>query len=85
MRDDLARLARRYDLMIVVAPEAVSQIGPASVLPGAAVVLCARIAYTTLEKLTTSVASLKESGMRLVGVVLWDSDSAPITPRRQSR
>ena len=85
LRDDLARLARRYDLMIVVAPEAVSQIGPASVLPGAAVVLCARIAYTTLEKLTASVESLKSSGMRLVGVVLWDSDSAPITPRRQSR
>jgi len=82
LRDGLARLAKRYDIMIVVAPEAVSQIGPASVLPGAAVVLCARIAYTTLERLTTSVESLKNSGMRLAGVVLWDSDSAPITPRR---
>jgi Mrp family chromosome partitioning ATPase len=82
LRDDLARLARRYDLMIVVAPEGVSQIGPASVLPGAAVVMCARIAYTTLEKLTASTESLKSSGMRLVGVVLWDADSAPITPRR---
>ena len=68
--------------MIVVAPEGVSQIGPASVLPGAAVVMCARIAYTTLERLSASVASLQNSGMRLAGVVLWDSDSAPITPRR---
>jgi Mrp family chromosome partitioning ATPase len=82
LRDDLARLARRYDLMIVVAPENVSQIGPASVLPGAAVVMCARIAYTSLERLSASVESLKSSGMRLAGVVLWDSDSAPITPRR---
>ncbi len=68
--------------MIVVAPESVSQIGPASVLPGAAVVMCARIAYTSLERLSASVESLKSSGMRLAGVVLWDSDSAPITPRR---
>jgi len=82
LRDDLARLARRYDLMIVVAPESVSLIGPASVLPGAAVVMCARIAYTSLERLNASVESLKNSGMRLAGVVLWDSDSAPITPRR---
>jgi Mrp family chromosome partitioning ATPase len=82
LRDDLARLARRYDLMIVVAPEGVSQIGPASVLPGAAVVLCARLAYTTLERLGASVASLRSSGMRLAGVVLWDADTAPIAPRR---
>jgi len=26
--------------------------------------------------------SLESSGMRIAGVVLWDSDSAPITPRR---
>jgi Mrp family chromosome partitioning ATPase len=82
LRDDLARLARRYDLMIVVAPEGVSQIGPASVLPGTAVVICARIAYTPLERLAASVASLTTSGMKLVGVVLWDADAAPITPRR---
>jgi Mrp family chromosome partitioning ATPase len=82
LRDDLARLARRYDLMIVVAPEGVAQIGPASVLPGAAVVLCARLAYTTLDRLAESAASLRTSGMRIAGVVLWDADTAPITPRR---
>jgi Mrp family chromosome partitioning ATPase len=82
LRDDLARLARRYDIMIVVAPEGVSEIGPASVLPGAAVVLCARLAYTTLERLVASVESLRASGMRIAGVALWDADSAPLTPRR---
>ncbi|HZS62528.1 MAG TPA: hypothetical protein VFA43_24895, partial [Gemmatimonadaceae bacterium] len=82
LRDDLARLARRYDLMIVVAPEGLSQVGPASVLPGLSVVLCARIAFTPLERLVSSVSSLVNSDVRLVGLVLWDSDSAPIVPRR---
>jgi Mrp family chromosome partitioning ATPase len=85
LRDDLARLARRYDLMVVVAPEGVSEIGPASVLPGAAVVLCARLAYTTLEKLAASAESIRSSGMRIAGVVLWDADSAPVAPTRIKR
>jgi hypothetical protein len=82
LRDDLALLARRYDLMIVVAPEGVAALGKASVLPGSAVVMCARIAYTPLERLVAAVGSLWNSDMRLAGVVLWDADSAPITPRR---
>ncbi len=85
LRDDLTRLARRYDIMIVVAPEGVSQVGPQSVLPGSAAVLCARIAYTTLARLAASAESLRASGMRLAGVVLWDADAAPVAPHRVNR
>jgi Mrp family chromosome partitioning ATPase len=82
LRDDLSRLSRRYDMVIVVAPEGLSQVGPASVLPGSAIVLCARLAYTTLARLSASAAGLRASGVRLAGVALWDADAPPVTPHR---
>ncbi len=76
-RDDLTRLGRRYDLIVVGAPAGAVQVGPGSVLPASDAVVCARVAYTTLARLGQSVATLHDSGLRVRGVVLWDADAAP--------
>jgi hypothetical protein len=38
-------------------------------------VVCARVAYTTLARLGTSVEMLRQSGLRLQGVIVWDADA----------
>ncbi|HWZ59700.1 MAG TPA: hypothetical protein VNW46_12055 [Gemmatimonadaceae bacterium] len=83
LRAELSRLARRYDLLVIAAPAGLAQVGPDSVLPGPDVVLAARIAYTTLARLTAAANALRTSGMQLRGVVLWDADSAPLAPHRR--
>jgi protein-tyrosine kinase len=82
LRLELSRLARRYDLVVVAAPAGLARVGPDSVLPGPDVVFTARIAYTTLERLSAAVESLRVSGMRVRGLALWDADAAPVTPHR---
>jgi len=83
LRGDLSRLARRYDLVVIAAPPGLGQVGPASVLPSRDVIVTARIAYTTLERLGGVAAELARSGMELRGIVLWDADVAPPTPHRR--
>ena len=84
LRAELSRLARRYDLLVIAAPAGLAQVGPDSVLPGPDVVLTARIAYTTLTRLTAAATALRTSGMRLRGVVLWNADAAPVAPHRRT-
>ena len=79
LRSDLLRLGRRYDFMVVVAPAGAMQVGPESVLPMADCLLCVRVAYTTLARLRISASLLRESGLRISGIVLWDADSRPPT------
>ncbi len=62
-RDDLERLARRYDAIIVSAP-ALEQPNP---FPSRDVLLCVRVAYTTLTRVAESAAALSP----LRGLVLW--------------
>ena len=51
---------------------------------GPDVVLTARIAYTTLARLSAAADALRTSGMQLRGVVLWNADSAPVAPHRRT-
>lgn len=83
LRLELSRLARRYDLVVVAAPAGLARVGPDSVLPGPDVVFTARVAYTTLARLSAAVETLRVSGMRVRGLVLWNADAAPVTPRRR--
>jgi tyrosine-protein kinase Etk/Wzc len=84
LRDELSRLARRYDLLVIAAPRGLAQVGPDSVLPGPGVVLTARIAFTTLATLAAAAEALRASGMELRGTVLWNADAAPVAPHRRA-
>lgn len=70
---DAARLARRYDAVVVVAaPEQVSA-GLATALPIPDVVYCARAGQTPIAELKKRVEEIARSGETIRGVVLWDA------------
>ncbi len=73
-RAGLERLARRYDVSVVAAPLGIADLGVAGPLLAPDAVVCARVAYTTLARLGESAETLRLSGLRLQGVVLWDAD-----------
>jgi len=82
MRRDLARLARRYDLAVLVAPSTLAELGGASPLPSPDVLLCARTAHTRLANLARLARSLRGAGTRIRGVVLWDAEP-PHVPTKE--
>ncbi len=77
LRAELIRLGRRYDLVVVAAPAGAAQVGPDSILPVRDALVCARVAYTPLARLAAAVATLRESRLRVRGIVLWDADVPP--------
>ncbi len=89
IRGDFARMERRYDLIVIAAPTGYVQGGPASIIPGPDVVLCARLAHTRITRLRRSVNGLRALDHRIHGLVLWNDDmpvietqDEPSEPRR---
>ncbi|HEX6059217.1 MAG TPA: hypothetical protein VFZ11_09405 [Gemmatimonadaceae bacterium] len=77
VRLDLARLARRYDIVVLLAPLAAVRDAANSVLPAPDVVVTARAGHTAVAALRADAAALRHAGTRLRGVALWRTD-API-------
>lgn len=89
IRGDLARMERRYDLVVIAAPTEYLLRGPESIIPGPDVVLCARVAYTRIARIRQSVEKLRALDLRIHGIVLWEDDmpvieaqDEPEPPRR---
>jgi Mrp family chromosome partitioning ATPase len=78
IRGDFTRMERRYDLIVIAAPTAYLMRGPASIIPGPDVVLCARVAHTRIAQLRTTVEKLRSLDLRIHGLVLWDDDTPVI-------
>lgn len=74
VRTGLARMARRYDVVVLALPLALLRKGGIGVLPAPEVVLCARVAHTPLAELRQSVEAVRASGARVRGIVLWRAD-----------
>lgn len=74
IRDDFARMERRYDLIVIAAPTAYVQRGSASIIPGPDVVLCARVAHTRISRIKSAVEHLRALDLRIHGLVLWNDD-----------
>jgi hypothetical protein len=73
MRYRLAQVARRYDLVVLVAPPAHVRRGAASILPTPDVIHCATVGATSLDDLGASVTALRGAGARVRGAVLWNA------------
>jgi hypothetical protein len=73
-RHDLARIARRYDLVVLVTSARHVRRGAESILPSPDVILCAHLGRTGVEELRESVESLRGAGSRIRGLVLWDGE-----------
>ncbi|MCR4339117.1 MAG: hypothetical protein NUW01_04420 [Gemmatimonadaceae bacterium] len=81
VKEDLQRMSSRYDMIVFTAPLAQTKQDPTTVQPSADVILCARMARTPLRELSSAVETLRGAGMRVHGLVLWNTES----PRLRTR
>ncbi len=83
VRRELARMQRRYDFIIITAPTSYVQRSASSIIPAPDVILCARIAHTTVGGLKTAVDTLRGADMRIHGLVLWDAEMPQLETREE--
>jgi Mrp family chromosome partitioning ATPase len=83
VKKELARMQRRYDFIIIAAPMSYVQRSASSIIPAPDVILCARIAHTTVGGLKTAVDSLRGADMRIHGLVLWDAEMPQLETREE--
>src|SRR5688572_27064650 len=83
VRRELARMQRRYDFIIIAAPTSYVQRSASSIIPAPDVILCARLAHTTVGALKTAVDSLRGADMRIHGLVLWDAEMPQLETREE--
>jgi Mrp family chromosome partitioning ATPase len=83
VRRELARMQRRYDFIIIAAPTSYVQRSASSIVPAPDVILCARIAHTTVDGLKTAVTTLRGVDMRIHGLVLWDAEMPQLETREE--
>jgi Mrp family chromosome partitioning ATPase len=83
VRKELARMQRRYDFIIIAAPTSYVQRSTSSIIPSPDVILCARIAHTSVGGLKTAVDSLRGADMRIHGLVLWDAEMPQLETREE--
>ena len=80
-RHSLARISRRYDLVVlIVGPQHIRQ-GDGSILPAPDLIYCARLGHTTVDALRAGTQALRGAGARIRGIVLWNAE----VPLLQSR
>lgn len=83
VRKELARMQRRYDFIIIAAPTSYVQRSASSIIPAPDVILCARVAHTTVGALKSAVDSLRGADMRIHGLVLWDAQMPQLETREE--
>jgi Mrp family chromosome partitioning ATPase len=83
IRSELARMQRRYDFIIIAAPTSYVQRSASSIIPAPDVILCARLAHTTVGALKSAVDSLRGADMRIHGLVLWDAEMPQLETREE--
>jgi Mrp family chromosome partitioning ATPase len=83
VKKELARMQRRYDFIIIAAPTSYVQKSASSIVPAPDVILCARIAHTTVGGLKAAVDNLRTADMRVHGLVLWDAEMPQLETREE--
>lgn len=85
LRDDLERMARRYDVVVVVTSHPPTAHVGLDLLPVPDVVYCAEVGQTSLARLMGAVREMQEAGARVRGIVLWDLDVPELPSRNEVR
>lgn len=83
VRDELARIVRRYDVCVIAATLDALANPPGAVTPLEDVVLCIRIAETSLAALAAINRSAREAGIRFRGIVLWHGEKPVLLSREE--
>jgi Mrp family chromosome partitioning ATPase len=81
--EELTRIARRYDLCVVAAPLSLLADPSRATMPPEDVILCVRVAGTTLKTLSELATRARNSGLRLRGIVLWRGESPALRTREE--
>lgn len=74
VRLHLTRLARRYDMVVLVTSLDHALSGTRSLLPTPDIVLCAREGHTALSDMVRTVGRLRAVGTRVRAIALWRGD-----------
>ncbi len=83
VKSDLERVSSRYDMIVLTAPLAQTKQDATTIVPSADVILCARMARTPLKELSSAVETLRGAGMRVHGLVLWNTESPRLRTREE--
>jgi hypothetical protein len=73
LQSDAARLARRYDAIVLVSAAEQVLNGLPSVLPVPDVVYCVRTGQTPVAHLRRALEDIERTGGRMRGIVLWNA------------
>jgi Mrp family chromosome partitioning ATPase len=76
LRDAIVRAARHYELTVIVS--SFGQANDVRVAP--AVLVCAHVAHSLVSTLRAAVASLRDNGAQIIGIVLWAADAPSLDP-----
>jgi Mrp family chromosome partitioning ATPase len=76
LRESIIRAARHYELTVIVAP--FQQANDLRVAP--AVLVCAHVAHSLVTTLRAAVATLRDNGAQIIGIVLWGADAPSLDP-----
>ncbi|HSU95948.1 MAG TPA: hypothetical protein VLI40_01895 [Gemmatimonadaceae bacterium] len=76
VHETLARMERRYDFIVIVAPSSYAQLRTNTIVPAPDVIVCAQVGATQIADLRAAVKNLRAAGKLVHGIVLWD-DEAP--------
>ncbi|MGI8618482.1 MAG: hypothetical protein ACR2L6_05260 [Gemmatimonadaceae bacterium] len=83
VKEDLQRVSSRYDMIVLAAPLAQTKQEASTIVPSADVILCARMARTPLRELSSAVETLRGAGMRVHGLVLWNTEPPQLRTREE--
>jgi hypothetical protein len=76
LREAMIRAARHYELTVIVAP--FQQANEVRVAPS--VLVCAHVAHSLVATLRAAVATLRDNGAQIIGIVLWETDAPSLDP-----
>jgi hypothetical protein len=76
LRDAIVRAARHYELTVIVS--SFGQANDVRVAP--AVLVCAHVAHSLVTTVRAAVASLRDGGAQIIGIVLWAADAPSLEP-----
>jgi Mrp family chromosome partitioning ATPase len=83
IREDFARMERRYDLIVITAPTGYVLQQSTAIMPSPDIVVCARIGYTRISSLRKSVEGFRKLNLRVHGIVLWDDDPPQVDSTKE--
>jgi Mrp family chromosome partitioning ATPase len=82
VRSDLLRLSERHDLIVFTAALEQAHRHPSTVLLSTDVVICARVGHTSIRELRSMAVALRDAGMTIHGIVLWDAEPPGLVKER---